>query len=43
MADEFGFRILDGRQSIERIHRDLQRHVTSFLEAPEQVSEEVEA
>jgi hypothetical protein len=32
MADEFGFRVLDGRKSIRSIQEELRRQIGEFLE-----------
>jgi dTMP kinase len=37
MADEFHFRVLDARRSIDQIQDELRRQVTSFLEQSETV------
>ena len=37
MADEFGFRVLDGRKSIKAIQEELRRQIGEFLEAAEDV------
>jgi dTMP kinase len=34
MADEFDFRVLDGRRSIDQLQRELQRQVAAFLDSP---------
>ena len=31
MSDEFGFHVLDGRKSIEKVQDELQRRVGAFL------------
>jgi len=31
LADEFGFRTIDARQSIDRIQRELRRQIAEFL------------
>lgn len=33
MSDEFGFRVLDGRKSSDKIQEELQRQVGAFLDA----------
>jgi dTMP kinase len=38
MADEFHFRTIDSRRSIQHIQDDLRKHVAAFLERPEQVA-----
>ena len=35
MADEFHFRVVDARRSIERIQEELRRHVAAYLEPTE--------
>ena len=37
MADEFGFRVLDGRKSIKAIQEELRRQIGEFLEGAEDV------
>jgi dTMP kinase len=34
MADEFGFRVIDGRKSIGAIQEELRRQIGEFLEPP---------
>src|SRR5215471_5660793 len=43
MADEFGFRTLDARRSIDRIQDELRRQVSAFLEPAERTPEPVSA
>jgi dTMP kinase len=38
MAEEFGFRVLDGRKSVTNIQDELRRHVGEFLEGAEGAS-----
>jgi dTMP kinase len=35
MADEFNFRVIDARRSVDRIQDELRRHVSAFLEPVE--------
>jgi dTMP kinase len=41
MADEFNFRVLDARRSVERIQDELRRQVSTFLEPVEKPAETV--
>ena len=41
MADEFHFRVVDARRSIERIQEELRRHVAAYLEPTEKPIEPV--
>ncbi len=34
LADEFGFRVLDGRQPVDRIQQELRRQIGAFLAEP---------
>jgi dTMP kinase len=46
MADEFGFRIIEGRKSISAIQQELRRQIGEFLEGsdgPKRFSEELDA
>ena len=43
MADEFHFRTLDGRRSIDRIQEELRRQVAAFLESADKPVEPAEA
>ena len=35
MGDEFHFRVVDARRSVDRIQEELRKHVSTFLEASE--------
>jgi hypothetical protein len=35
MADEFHFRVVDARRSVDRIQDELRRNVSAFLESSE--------
>jgi hypothetical protein len=39
MADEFHFRLVDARRSVDRIQDELRRQVGAFLEAEEKPAE----
>jgi dTMP kinase len=41
MADEFHFRVVDARRSIEKIQEELRRHVEAFLSPTEKPAEAV--
>ena len=41
MADEFHFRVLDARRSVDRIQDELRRNVAAFLEASEKQADPV--
>jgi hypothetical protein len=46
MADEFGFRIIEGRKSVSAIQQELRRQIGEFLEesdSPRRLTEEIEA